>query len=132
MRITLSSILVDDQDKALAFYTDVLGFEVRHDVPAGAFRWLTLVTPDDPEGAELVLEPAAEDFVKDYQSALFERGIPLTMFEVDDLEAEHARLRERGVVFSMDPTPQGAVSLAVFADTCGNHIQLFQPTTGAG
>ena len=130
MRIRLSSIFVDDQDKARAFYTDVLGFEVRHDVPAGAYRWLTLVAPDDPEGAELVLEPVDQDFARDFQSALFERGIPITMFEVDDLEAEHARLRERGVVFSMDPTPQGPVSLAVFADTCGNHVQLFQPAAG--
>jgi len=127
MRIKLNSIFVDDQDKAKAFYADVLGFQVRHDIPAGGFRWITLVAPDDPDGAELVLEPVSEDFARDFQSALFERGIPITAFEVDDLRAEHARLRDRGVVFSMEPTSQGPVALAVFADTCGNHIQLIQP-----
>jgi glyoxylase I family protein len=127
MRIKLISIMVDDQTRALAFYTDVLGFQKKHDIPVGEYRWITVVSPDDPDDLELVLEPNANPAGKIFQQALFEQGIPATAFEVDDLDAEFARLRERGVAFTQPPTPAGAVSIAVFSDTCGNLIQLYQP-----
>jgi len=127
MRIKLNSILVDDQDKALAFYTDVLGFVKKHDMPAGGFRWITVVAPDGHDDVELVLEPNANPVGKTYQEGLFEQGIPATAFEVDDVHAEHERLRARGVVFTMEPTKAGPVTIAIFADTCGNLIQIYQP-----
>lgn len=127
MRIKLNSIMVDDQSRALAFYTDVLGFVPKHDIPVGEYRWITVVSPDGPDDLELVLEPNANPAGKTFQRALFDQGIPATAFEVADLEAEVARLHSRGVVFTREPTPAGAVAIAVFADTCGNLIQLYQP-----
>jgi catechol 2,3-dioxygenase-like lactoylglutathione lyase family enzyme len=126
VKISLTSILVNDQAKALAFYTDVLGFVQKNDVPAGDFRWLTVVSPDAPDGTELVLEPNANPAARTYQAALLEQGIPLTAFAVDDLDAEHARLTKRGVVFRAPPTDAGSVRIAVLEDGCGNLIQLYQ------
>jgi catechol 2,3-dioxygenase-like lactoylglutathione lyase family enzyme len=130
MRIKLNSILVDDQEKALRFYTDVLGFKKKHDIPVGEFRWITVVSPDGPDDVELVLEPNANPAAKTYQAALFEQGIPLTAFEVSDIQAEYERLKQRGVAFKREPTAMGPVTLAILADTCGNLIQLYQPTQG--
>ncbi len=127
MRSKLHSIIVDDQDKALAFYTDVLGFEKKRDMPAGEYRWITVVSPEGPEGVELSLEPNAHPASKAFQAALLADGIPLTAFEVDDVQAEYERLRERNVVFTQEPTSAGPVTIAVFADTCGNLIQIYQP-----
>ncbi|WP_433781171.1 VOC family protein [Actinomycetospora sp. CA-101289] len=124
MKIRLTSIFVDDQRAALAFYTDVLGFSVRHDVPLGDASWLTVVSPEDPDGPELLLEPAGHPAVKPYRDALVEDGIPLVQFAVDDVEAEHRRLTERGVVFTLPPTDGGPVMVAVFDDTCGNLVQI--------
>ncbi len=125
MRIHLNSVFVDDQRAALAFYTDVLGFEVRHDIPIGEDAWwLTVVSPDEPDGAQLLLEPAGHPAVGPYRDALVADGIPLTQFAVDDVRAEHERLTERGVVFTQPPTDLGGVTTAVFDDTCGNLIQI--------
>ena len=123
-RINLTSVLVDDQDKALRFYSDVLGFRVKDDVPLGEHRWLTVVSPDDPDGPELLLEPASHPAVKPYRDALMADGIPVTSFAVDDVVAEHARLQELGVTFTQPPIDMGPVVTAVFDDTCGNLIQL--------
>ena len=127
MRIKLASIHVDDQSKALAFYTDILGFTKKSDFPAGEHRWLTVVSPDAPDGAELVLEPNANPIARTYQEALLAQGIPITAFEVSDLDAEFARLTALGVAFTVKPTPTGPVKIAILADTCGNLIQLYQP-----
>ena len=124
MKIRLTSIFVDDQRAALAFYTDVLGFVVRHDIPLGDDSWLTVVSPEEPEGPELLLEPAEHPAVKPYRDALVEDGIPLVQFAVDDVEAEHRRLTEKGVVFTQPPTDAGPVMVAVFDDTCGNLVQI--------
>ena len=129
MRIKLTSIMVDDQAKALAFYTDVLGFTTKLDFPVGEYRWIT-VTAKDRDDLELALEPNANPAGKAFQAAMFSQGIPLAAFEVDDLDAEFARLSSRGVAFTQNPTAMGAVSIAVFADGCGNLIQLYQPTGG--
>ena len=126
MRITLNSIIVPDQDSALHFYTEVLGFSLKIDLPIGDFRWLTVVSPEDPEGTQLVLEPNAHPAAAIYQQALYEDGIPLTSFAVGDIESEHKRLLERGVVFKMEPTDMGGTRLAIFDDTCGNFIQIYQ------
>lgn len=126
MRIKLNSIFVDDQQKALDFYTSILGFRKSEDIPVGEFRWLTVASPDG-EGAELSLEPNANPAAKTYQEALFEQGIPITAFEVDDTDAEYRRLMALGVKFTTAPTEAGPVTLAVFADTCGNLIQIYQP-----
>ena len=126
MRIHLTSVLVDDQAKAERFYTDVLGFVVKEDVSLGAYRWLTVVSPDDPDGTELLLEPDAHPAAKPYKAALVDDGIPLTSFAVDDLEAEFTRLSDLGVRFTQPPTSMGPVSVAVLDDTCGNLIQLMQ------
>jgi glyoxylase I family protein len=128
MRIRLNSIIVDDQNKALKFYTEVLGFRTKHDIPVGMYRWITVVSAEGPDELELVLEPNANPAAQTYQKALFDQGIPLTAFEVDDLEAEVRRLKGQGVAFTQEPTPMGAVSIAVLSDTCGNLIQLYQPT----
>lgn len=127
MRIKLTSIFVDDQDKALAFYTDVLGFVKANEIPVGEYRWLTVKSPEGGD-VELSLEPNVNPAAKAFQADLFEQGIPITAFEVDDLDAEHRRLRDRDVEFTMEPTPTGPVSVAIFADTCGNLIQIYQPT----
>ncbi|MCR8899277.1 VOC family protein [Gordonia sp. GONU] len=125
MRIALTSIFVDDQRKALDFYTDVLGFTKHLDIPLGEDAWwLTVVSPEAPEGTELLLEPAGHPAVKPYRDALVEDGIPLAQFAVDDVDAEYNRLREHGVVFTQEPTDVGTAIVAVFDDTCGNLIQI--------
>ena len=130
MKIRLTSVFVDDQDKALTFYTDVLGFVAKQDIPLGDVRWLTVVPPEEPDGVELVLEPdgnpALEGIVQHLKRALFENGIPFTAFVVEDIHAEYERLRGHGVVFHQVPTRAGPVIQAVFDDTCGNLIQVYQ------
>ncbi|MCZ2097283.1 MAG: VOC family protein [Anaerolineae bacterium] len=126
MKIALSGVIVEDQERALKFYTEVLGFVKKQDVPAGEYRWLTVVAPDDPDGTQLLLEPNANPASKTYQQALFEQGIPLTAFAVDDIHAEFERLKALGVAFSVEPTQMGPATVAIFDDTCGNHIQIFQ------
>ena len=127
MRIKLTSIMVDNQDKALTFYTDVLGFRKKHDIPVGEFKWLTVVSPEGPDDLELVLEPNANPAGKAFQDAMFAQGIPLAAFEAADIAADYARLKARGVAFTREPTRMGPVTIAVFSDTCGNLIQLYQP-----
>jgi catechol 2,3-dioxygenase-like lactoylglutathione lyase family enzyme len=124
MRIYLTSVLVDDQDKALGFYTDVLGFTKKADVPLGEARWLTVVAPDQPEGPELLLEPDAHPAAKPFKAALVADGIPATSFAVDDVHAEFQRLRGLGVRFTQEPLEMGGVTTAVFDDTCGNLVQI--------
>ncbi|EMF30984.1 MULTISPECIES: VOC family protein [Streptomyces] len=125
MKIQLTSVFVDDQAKALRFYTDVLGFVTKHDVPIGETdRWLTVVPADDPDGTELLLEPSHHPAVKPYRDALVADGIPLAVFAVDDVRAEYERLREHGVRFTQEPLDMGPVTTAVFDDTCGNLIQI--------
>ena len=124
MRINVTSVYVDDQAKALAFYTDVLGFVKKNDVPVGEHRWLTVVSPEAPDGVELLLEPNAHPAAQAYQQALVEDGIPATSFAVDDVQAEFERLSSRGVTFVQPPTAMGPVTTAVFDDTCGNLIQI--------
>jgi predicted enzyme related to lactoylglutathione lyase len=129
MKIKLNSIFVENQDRALDFYTRVLGFKKSKDMPLpmGEYRWLTLVSSEGPADVELVLEPNANPTAKTYQESLVQQGIPITAFEVDDIEAETTRLKKAGVKFTMDPTPAGPVKIAIFADTCGNLIQIYQP-----
>ena len=124
MKITLTSVLVDDQDKALAFYTDVLGFRKKTDLPLGEHRWLTVVSPDAPDGVELVLEPDEHPAAKPFKAALVEDGIPFTSFGVADVQREYERLRSLGVRFTQEPTAMGPVTTAVLDDTCGNLIQI--------
>lgn len=124
IRIHLTSIHVDDQDKALAFYTDVLGFEKKQDVPMGEHRWLTVVSPAEPDGTELLLEPDDHPAAQEYMRALAEDGIPAASFAVDDIEATHERLADAGVRFLQEPTQMGPVTTAVLDDTCGNLIQI--------
>jgi catechol 2,3-dioxygenase-like lactoylglutathione lyase family enzyme len=126
MRINLTSVIVDDQDKALRFYTDVLGFKQKTDVPVGEHRWITVVSPEDPAGTELLLEPDAHPAAKPFKEALVADGIPFTAFAVDDVRAEFERLRGLGVRFTQEPTEMGPVTTAVFDDTCGNLIQIAQ------
>ncbi|MFI6961023.1 VOC family protein [Streptomyces sp. NPDC050255] len=124
MRIHLTSVFVDDQDKALRFYTDVLGFVKKAEVPIGKDRWLTVVSPEDPDGTELLLEPDGHPAVKPYKTALVNDGIPAASFAVDDVPAEFARLRGLGVRFTQEPMEAGPVTVAVMDDTCGNLIQI--------
>jgi catechol 2,3-dioxygenase-like lactoylglutathione lyase family enzyme len=124
MRISLTSVLVDDQDRALNFYTEMLGFQKKTEVPLGEHRWLTVVSPDDPDGIELVLEPDAHPAAKVFKEALVRDGIPYTSFAVDDVAAEFARLTHLGVRFIQEPVDIGPVITAVFDDTCGNLIQI--------
>jgi glyoxylase I family protein len=126
MRIKLTSIMVDDQDKALRFYTEVLGFRKKHDIPVGEYRWITVTSPEGPGDMELALEPNANPAGKTFQEAMFSQGIPLAAFEVTDIAGEFARLTRQGVAFTRQPTGAGPVTIAVFADTCGNLIQLYQ------
>jgi len=126
MKIIVTSIFVKDQDKALEFYSEIMGFVKKHDVPAGEFRWITLVSPEDKEGTELLLEPNNHPAAKEYQKKLFAEGIPVTMFGVADIRKEYERLLENGVKFTMEPTKMGEVTIAVFDDTCGNLIQIMQ------
>lgn len=128
MRIHLSSVFVDDQDEALRFYTEVLGFVKKTEVPIGEDRWLTVVSPEDPDGTELLLEPAGHPAVRPYRDALVKDGIPITAFAVDDVHAEFTRLRELGVRFTQEPLEMGPVTTAVLDDTCGNLIQLVHST----
>ena len=132
MRISLTSVPIADYDQALAFYTRVLGFEKKRDIPLGdGARWLTVVSPDEPDGTELLLEPNAEyPEMKALKQALVRDGIPFTAFQVDDIQAEYARLKDLGVQFAMEPTNMGMTTAAVFDDTCGNLIQIFQVTGG--
>ena len=129
MKINLTSVLVDDQDRALKFYTEVLGFTVKHDVPMGDARWITVVAPDEPHGTELVLEPDEHPAAKPFKNALAADGIPFTAFVVDDVRKEFERLRGLGVTFTQEPTDMGPVVTAVLDDTCGNLIQI-QSHTG--
>lgn len=124
MRIVVTSIFVDDQDRALAFYTDTLGFVKKADIPLGDSRWLTVVSPDDPDGTELLLEPDNHPAVGPFKEALVEDGIPFASFGVEDVRAEHERLTGLGVRFTQAPVEMGPVTLAVFDDTCGNLIQI--------
>lgn len=126
MKIKLSSVFVDDQEKALKFYTEVLGFIKSKDVPVGDYKWLTVVSPENPDGVELLLEPSDHPATQAFKKAIFEEGIPLTAFAVDNLEAEYQRLKSRGVRFRMPPTEMGPTRIAVFDDTCGNYIQIYQ------
>lgn len=127
MRIKLTSIMVDDQDKALKFYTSVLGFQKKHEFPMGPYKWLTVVSPEGPDDLELSLEPNANPAAKTFQQAMFAQSIPLASFEVTDIQAEHSRLKSLRVVFTREPMKMGPVTIAVFSDTCGNLIQLHQP-----
>jgi catechol 2,3-dioxygenase-like lactoylglutathione lyase family enzyme len=131
VRIKLTSIMVDDQDKAARFYTEVLGFLKRHEIPVGEYRWLTVVSPEGPDDIELSLEPNANPAGKAFQEAMFKQGIPLAAFEVTDIQSDYERLRGQGVAFTKEPTRTGPVTIAVFSDTCGNLIQLYQPPTSA-
>lgn len=127
LTINLTSVLVDDQAKAEAFYTEILGFEKKQDFPVGGARWLTVVAPDDPQGVELVLEPAGYTFAQDYKKALMEAGIPFTAFGCADVQAVYDRLSARGVTFHTPPTRSADFpTVAVFDDTCGNLIQIFE------
>lgn len=126
MRITTTNVFVDDQAKALAFYTEVLGFTLKTDMPAGAYRWLTVVSPTTPDGVELLLEPSEHPAVGPFKEALVADGIPYASFGVDDVAAEHERLTALGVEFAMPPTTMGPVTVASFHDTCGNLIQIAQ------
>src|SRR5262249_47245162 len=128
MRIKLTSIMVDNQDKALKFYTEVFGFVKKHEIPMGEFRWLTVVSPDGRDDLELSLEPNANPAGKAFQDAMFEQGIPIAAFEVDDIDREFDRLKRAGVVFTQEPARMGPVSIAVCSDTCGNLVQLYQPS----
>ena len=125
--LAVTNVYVHDQDKALTFYTDVLGFEMKRDIPVGPARWLTVVSPGAPEGVELLLEPNDSAIASSYQKALYEAGIPShTVLATDDIHAQHARMIEQGVVFTMNPTRMGPATQAVFDDTCGNLIMLLQ------
>ncbi|MCQ4633717.1 VOC family protein [Shinella sp. CPCC 100929] len=128
MRIYVMSVLVDDQAKALDFYTNKLGFQIKNDVPVGEYRWLTVVSPEDPAGTELLLEPSEHPAARPFKTALVEDGIPAVSFQVDDLHAEYEKLRERGVRFTQEPMDAGPVLMAIFDDTCGNLIQLVEMT----
>ena len=126
MKIHLTSVLVDDQDKALRFYTEILGFTPKHDISMGPARWITVVSPENPDGTELVLEPDGHPAVRPFKEALVADGIPFTSFAVDDVQAEFERLTALGVRFSQEPTDMGPVTTAVLDDTCGNLIQIYQ------
>ena len=126
MKIVLTSVMVDNQEKAVRFYTDILGFEKKYDIPMGHHRWLTVVSASDPDGVELLLEPDEHPAAKPFRQALVEDGIPATSFGVDDVQAEFTRLCGLGVHFTQPPVAMGPVTTAVFDDTCGNLIQIVQ------
>ena len=126
MKIVITSVMVDDQAKALAFYTEKLGFQKEKDIPLGAFRWLTVVSPEGAHGVELLLEPMGHPAAAPFQKALFDSNTPATSFGSDDVKAEFERLSQKGVVFRKPPTQMGPVTIAVFEDTCGNLIQIAQ------
>lgn len=131
MKIYVTSVFVDEQDKAEKFYTEVLGFTVKNNIPLGEHRWLTVVSKEDPEGTELLLEPSDHPAVRPYKEALVSDGIPAHSFQVQDLDAERKRLGDLGVTFSAEPMDAGPVRMAVFDDTCGNLIQLIQMVDAA-
>jgi catechol 2,3-dioxygenase-like lactoylglutathione lyase family enzyme len=124
VRINLTAVYVDDQDKALSFYTNMLGFEKKTEIPLGEARWLTVVSPDEPDGTELLLEPDGHPAVRPFKTALVEDGIPFTSFAVDDANAEFERLQAAGVRFTQEPVEMNGVTMAVLDDTCGNLIQI--------
>lgn len=126
MKIKLTSVFVDDQEKALKFYTEALGFVKKRDIPLGQFKWLTVVSSEEPDGTELLLEPNDNPAAKTFQQAIFKQGIPAASFNVEDIQKEYERMKKLGVAFSMEPTKTGPVTIAVFDDTCGNLIQLNQ------
>ena len=126
MRLKFTSVFVDDQDKALKFYTEILDFVKKTDISVGEYRWLTVVSPEEPEGTELLLEPNNNPAAKTYQKALYEQGVPLTVFVVDDIKKEYERMKKQGVKFSQEPTKIKPTTFAVFEDTCGNLIQIVQ------
>ena len=130
MKVKLNSIFVDNQDKALKFYTEVLGFRKSKEIPVGEFKWLTVTSPEGPADIELSLEPNANPAAKQYQEAIFRQGIPITAFEVDDIHSEFQRLKARGVFFTMEPASAGPVLISIFSDTCGNLIQIYQHAGG--
>jgi predicted enzyme related to lactoylglutathione lyase len=132
MKIKLTSVSIDDYDKALKFYTEVMGFEKKHDIPLGeGARWITVVSPQEPNGTELLLEPnASYPAMKALKEALVNDGIAFTAFEVDDIQKEYARMKKLGVEFTMEPTNMGTTIIAIFDDTCGNLIQIYQITAG--
>jgi catechol 2,3-dioxygenase-like lactoylglutathione lyase family enzyme len=127
MQITLTSLMVEDQEQALRFYSGTLGFEKKHDIPMGGFRWLTVTAPEGAAGVELVLEPMAFPPARVYQKALFDAGIPATAFISSDIAAEYQRLKALGVTFRGEPTAMGPVTVVLFEDGCGNLINLVQP-----
>jgi catechol 2,3-dioxygenase-like lactoylglutathione lyase family enzyme len=126
IKIILTSVFVDDQDAALKFYTEKLGFMKKQDVPVGEFKWLTVVSPDDQDGTELLLEPSDNPVAQEYKKGLVAQGIPAASFGVDDIDGEYGRLKKLGVTFSMEPTQMGPVKVAVLDDTCGNLIQIME------
>jgi catechol 2,3-dioxygenase-like lactoylglutathione lyase family enzyme len=126
LKIKVASLIVDDQDKAEKFYTEVLGFEVKENIPVGEFRWLTVVSPDNRDGTELALEPNDNPAAKTFQKAIFDQGMPATMFFVEDLQKTHEKLAELGVVFTVQPKDMGGTFAAIFDDTCGNLIMIAQ------
>ena len=126
MRIALTSVFVSVQDEALRFYTQTLGFVKKHDLPVGEFKWLTVVSPDDPDGTELLLEPNDNPVAQEFQKGIFDQGIPAASFGVNDIRAEFEKLKSLGVAFTMEPTELANVTIAVFDDTCGNLIQVMQ------
>src|SRR5215472_2975116 len=126
MRIKLTSVYVDDQDKALRFYTEVLGFVKKQEFPVGKFKWLTVVSPEDPDGVQLLLEPDENPAAKTFKAALTAQGTPMSSFFVDDIRKEAERMKQLGVTFTMEPTQVGPTTVAIFDDTCGNLIQLTQ------
>ena len=126
MKVRITSVMVDDQKKAMKFYTEILGFLKKTDVPMGEYSWLTVVSKEEPDGVEVLLEPMGFAPARVYQKALKDAGIPLTQFYVDNIQSEYERLEKLGVKFSMKPTQMGPVTVAVFDDTCGNNMQLIQ------
>ena len=126
MRIKLMSVFVDDQELALNFYTNILGFEKKLDFPIGQFRWLTVVSPEEPNGAELLLEPSDNPAAKVFKKSLLEQGIAAVAFAVEDIHLEYERLIQQGVIFQMEPTEMGSTSAALFDDSCGNLVQIYQ------
>jgi len=128
LRIKLTSVFVKDQEKALQFYTGTLGFVKKSDISAGEYRWLTVVSPEEPDGTELVLEPNNNPAARAYQEAIFTQGIPAANFFVDDVQQEYDKLKKKGVAFKSGPTEAGPAKIAVFEDTCGNLIQISQVT----
>lgn len=126
IRVKLMSIMVNDQNRARRFYTDMLGFSIKHDIPLGEANWLTLVAPDDTDGVEILLEPTGHPAAAPFQQALYKDGMPLAQIYTEDLAAEYARLKARGVVFTSEPKATGPVKFADFDDTCGNFIRLLE------